>query len=284
MLGFIACLLPGIWLARRVVPVPAGAAVRAHRPASRRSRRSYSLIKRRWWASFLLVLVGNLLVSIIGVDRSSSGWSAIADAVSSDNTVVLRDRAVIGSTASAAVDLPVPGRGADDPVLRPAGAQGGLRPPAAGRGLRRRARPGRAAARTADRRRDLHARAARRGALLAAAARLDAAAGRRAAVAVGVSERVVGAVARRVARAAVGRRRVPAVVSVTRPPGTRCAPTRSPTDPLPARPDEPEPPPSYPSWSAKPPEQQDDEDDDDKPDGDRADWLPPEAPRGPGGL
>jgi hypothetical protein len=56
-----------------------------------------------------------------------------------------------------------------------------------------------------------------------------------------------------------------------------------PADPLPPRPDEPEPPPSYPSWSSKPPAGKK-KDDDDKPDRGRADWLPPEAPRGPGGL
>lgn len=58
----------------------------------------------------------------------------------------------------------------------------------------------------------------------------------------------------------------------------------APPDPLPPR-DEDEPPPSYPGWSgttAPGAKRDDDDDDDDKPG--RAGWLPPEAPRGPGGL
>ena len=128
-------------------------------------------------------------------------------------------------------------------------------------------------------------RAAR--AVLAAAAGLDAAAGRAGAVAVGVLERVVGA------RRPTRRR---AVWGSGRPPRRR---RRAHGDPLRTGPDahadgparrrgrdEPEtrrrP---IPRGRAKPPAKDEDEkDDDDKPDRGRADWLPPEAPRGPGGL
>jgi hypothetical protein len=62
----------------------------------------------------------------------------------------------------------------------------------------------------------------------------------------------------------------------------------------PSRPSGDEPPPTYPSRPAEdaepadplPPRPADEKDEDDKPkpDSGRADWLPPEAPRGPGGL
>ena len=65
MLGLFACIAPGIWIGiawclcfpallfERIGPFKA-------------LGRSFSLVKGRWWATFLLWIVGNLLVSIIG--------------------------------------------------------------------------------------------------------------------------------------------------------------------------------------------------------------------------
>ena len=103
-LGFVACLLPGIWLSvlwclcfpallfERIGPFKA-------------MGRSGSLIKGRWWASFLLVVVGYLLVTIIG-SIVQYGLLAIAAVVANDNTVVDAIATVVGSTLSSAISYP----------------------------------------------------------------------------------------------------------------------------------------------------------------------------------
>ena len=99
------------------------------------------------------MLVGYLLVTIIGVDHPVRRCWASPAVVAGDSAIANAIATGRRLDAELGDHLPVPGRGADDPLLRPARAQGGLRPPAAGRGPGRRARPGRAAAGAADRRR-----------------------------------------------------------------------------------------------------------------------------------
>jgi hypothetical protein len=103
-IGFALCLVPGIWIGvawslcfpallfERIGPVHA-------------LKRSWSLTKNRWWATFLVVVVGNLLVSIIG-GVIQLGLVGIADGVADDSTIALAIAQVIASTASAAVTYP----------------------------------------------------------------------------------------------------------------------------------------------------------------------------------
>ena len=280
MLGFIACLLPGIWIAvawclclpallfERIGPLKA-------------LGRSFSLIKHRWWASFVLVLVGNLLVSIIG-GVIQLGLVGIADAVSSDNTIVLAIAQMIGSTASAAVTYPYLAAVLTilyfDQRVRKEGFD--LQLQAEGFGVERDPDAPLPAPLLGD---ELYTPEQRAAAPYwppppgwtpppaeSAPSEWASASGWSAPSPDESSGPLWGG----------GGESPPSY-----PTRTSGDPLRSdeppPTDPLPAQPDEPEPP-SYPSWSAKPPEQ--DDEDDDKPDGRRADWLPPEAPRGPGGL
>ena len=66
----------------------------------------------------------------------------------------------------------------------------------------------------------------------------------------------------------------------TRPLEGQDPPPPSEDPPAADAPAEEEPPPSYPGWTTPPAE----DDKKPKPDRDRADWQPPESPRGPGGL
>ena len=188
IIGFVALPACSRDLARhRLVLSPPGAAVRARRAV----QGAGPLVLADQGALVGVVrcscVVGYLLVTIIGSDHPVGLAGHRRASSRDDNAIANAIATVVGSTLSSAITVPVPGRGADDPLLRPARAQGGLRPPAARRGHGRRARPGRAAARAADRRRPVHARAARRRAVLAAAAGLGAAAGAsREPVAVGV--------------------------------------------------------------------------------------------------
>ena len=281
MLGFIACLLPGIWIAvawclclpallfERIGPLKA-------------LGRSFSLIKHRWWASFVLVLVGNLLVSIIG-GVIQLGLVGIADAVSSNNTIVLAIAQMIGSTASAAVTYPYLAAVLTilyfDQRVRKEGFD--LQLQAEGFGIERDPDAPLPAPLVGD---ELYTPEQRAAAPYwppppgwtpppadAPPSQWASPSGWSAPSPDESPGPLWG-----------GGESPPSYP--TRASGDPLRSDESPTDPLPVRPEEPEPPPSYPSWSAEPPEKQDDEDDDDKPDGDRADWLPPEAPRGPGGL
>jgi hypothetical protein len=252
MIGLFACIAPGIWIGvawclclpallfERIGPFKA-------------LNRSYSLIKHRWWASFLLVVVGNLLVSIIG-GVIQLGLVGIADAVSENNTIVLAIAQVIASTASAAVSYPYLAAVLTilyfDQRVRKEGFD--LQLQAAGFGVERDPDAPLPAPLIGD---EIYTPEQRASAPY-----------------------------------------WPPPPGWTPPPPEPqpsewaspsgwSAPSPDepePTDPLPPRPDEPEPP-SYPSWSSKPPAEEK-QDDDDKPDRGRADWLPPEAPRGPGGL
>lgn len=63
-LGFLALVVPGIWLAVRWVVVPQSVVVEG-RGGTDALRRSYELTRDRWWFSFLVLLVANLLVGLL---------------------------------------------------------------------------------------------------------------------------------------------------------------------------------------------------------------------------
>jgi hypothetical protein len=103
-IGFVACLLPGIWLS--VLWCVAFPALLFERIGPFKAMgRSGSLIKGRWWASFLLVLVGYLLVTIIG-SIIQYGLLAIAAVASGESVIVSAIATVVGSTLSSAITYP----------------------------------------------------------------------------------------------------------------------------------------------------------------------------------
>ena len=62
--GLIACIVPGLYLAVRwAMAVPA--LLVEGRPVMESLRRSWTLVERRWWATFGLLLAGYLLPAII---------------------------------------------------------------------------------------------------------------------------------------------------------------------------------------------------------------------------
>jgi len=299
MLGLFACIAPGIWIGiawclcfpallfERIGPFKA-------------LNRSFSLVKGRWWATFLLWIVGYLLVSIIGA-IVQFGLLGIGEAVASDDTIVAAVATVIGSTASAAVTYPFLAAVLTilyfDQRVRKEGFD--LQLQAEGFGIARDPDAPLPEPLIGD---ELYTPEQRASAPYwppppgwtpppptpeppqwasssgwAAPAAEDAP---------------------RWSSGSQAPSSDDPLQSAGPPEPTQSYPTRSsgdplrtpddpspPTDPLPPRDDEA--PPSYPSWSSKPPAKDEDEKDDpdkDKPDRDRADWLPPEAPRGPGGL
>ena len=65
VLGFAACIIPGIWLSVAwVVAVPALLTEDVRGLGA--LRRSFRLVRGRWWQSFALLLIGFVLVSILG--------------------------------------------------------------------------------------------------------------------------------------------------------------------------------------------------------------------------
>ena len=173
-LATLALILPGIWLfVMFSVAVPALLLERIGPVAA--LRRSYRLVRGRWWPTAGTLLVGYLLIGIIGAIVSGV---IMVDPEPGRGGQHARRRARRGGGRDGrlrAHDAVLRGRG-DAALLRPAGAQGGARPPADRRGHGRRARPRRAAPGAAGRRR-VHAGGARAGAVLAAAAGLAPGAG-----------------------------------------------------------------------------------------------------------
>jgi hypothetical protein len=258
-IGLVLCIAPGIWIGvawclclpallfEKIGPLEA-------------LKRSFSLIKGRWWASFLLFVVGYLLVSIIG-GVIQLGLEGIAKAAT-DSTVVLAIAEVIGSTVSSAVTYPYLAAVLTilyfDQRVRKEGFD--LQLQAQGFGAERDPDAPLPAPLIGD---DLYTPEQRAAAPY-----------------------------------------WPPPPGWTPPPATPdpqpwasssgwAAPAAGdplqqsdqPADPLPREPPEDEPPPSYPSWAERKAEEATrDPDDDDKPDRNRASWLPPEPPRGPGGL
>jgi hypothetical protein len=103
-IGFILCLLPGIWLS--VLWCLAFPALLFERIGPFKAmRRSGSLIKGRWWASLLLVVVGYLLVTIIGF-IIQYGLLGVAAVAAGDSVIVSAIATVVGSTLSSAITYP----------------------------------------------------------------------------------------------------------------------------------------------------------------------------------
>jgi hypothetical protein len=103
-IGFAACLLPGIWIGIAwCLCFPAMLFERIGPFAA--LRRSFSLTKDRWWASFLLWIVGYLLVSIIG-GVIQLGLEGIAQAAAGDNVVARAVSSAVGSIVSSAITYP----------------------------------------------------------------------------------------------------------------------------------------------------------------------------------
>jgi hypothetical protein len=258
MIGFAACLLPGIWIGiawclcfpallfERIGPIAA-------------LQRSFSLTKQRWWASFLLWVVGYLLVSIVG-GVIQLGLEGIAEAVADDNTAARAVASAIGSTVSSAITYPFLAAVLTilyfDQRVRKEGFD--LQLQAEGFGITRDPDAPLPAPLIGD---DLYTPEQR-----AAAPYWPPPPGWTPPPAEPQPSQWAS----------------PSGWSAPSadPPRDDAPP---PADPLPPR-DDDEPPPSYPSWSSKPPARDERKDDDDEGDKGRAGWLPPEAPRGPGGL
>jgi hypothetical protein len=103
LLGFVACILPGIWLYVSfavAVPVLLTEGLRG-RKALGRSRR---LVKGRWWPAFAIILLGTLLTGI--VSAVISGLLEVASLTSPDNTVVGVLTGTVGNTVAAALTTP----------------------------------------------------------------------------------------------------------------------------------------------------------------------------------
>jgi hypothetical protein len=259
-IGLVFCLVPGIWLGIAwCVCLPA--LLFENIGPFEALKRSFSLIKDRWWASFLLFFVGYLLVSIIG-GIIQLGLEGIAKAVT-DSTAVLAVAEVIGSTVSSAVTYPYLAAVLTilyfDQRVRKEGFD--LQLQAEGFGVERDPDAPLPAPLIGDEPYTPEQRASAPY--------------------------------------------WPPPPGWTPPPATPepaqwastsgwAAPSAGdplrqddqPADPLPRdRDPEDEPPPTYPSWAERKAEEaKRAEDDDDKPDRNRAGWLPPEPPRGPGGL
>ena len=281
MIGFILCVAPGIWLSVAwCLCLPALLFERIGPFAA--IKRSSSLINDRWWASFLLVFVGYLMVSILG-GIIQLGLEGIADTIS-DSTIALAIAQVIGSTVSAAVTYPYLAAVLTilyfDQRVRKEGFD--LQLQAEGFGIERDPDAPLPAPLIGD---ELYTPEQR-----AAAPYWPPPPG--------WTPPPVEPAPQQWSSSSGWSAPAPAD-----PPswGTAGDPLRrddEPTDPLPPRDDTGEPPPTYPSRSDDdaPPrypsweerkaaeEAEKSGNDDDKPDGGRAGWLPPEAPRGPGGL
>jgi hypothetical protein len=103
-IGFILCLLPGIWLS--VLWCLAFPALLFERIGPFKAmRRSSSLVKGRWWASLLLVVVGYLLVTILG-GIIQYGLLGVAAVAAGDSVIVSAIATVVGSTLSSAITYP----------------------------------------------------------------------------------------------------------------------------------------------------------------------------------
>ena len=166
-------VIPGIWLfVMYAVAVPALLLERVGRVQS--LKRSFRLVKGRWWATFGTLLVSTVLAGIVGALVQS--LITIIPSLLADGNTPARSRSLKRRGRHGRRDdhHAVLGGGGRAPVLRPARAQGGASTSSCSPiGRRRRARSRRAAARAAARRR-VDARGARAGALLAAAAGLEA--------------------------------------------------------------------------------------------------------------
>jgi hypothetical protein len=104
VLAFLAFVIPSIWLfVSWSLAVPVLLFERVGAVAA--LRRSFRLVRHRWWPTLGVLLVGYLLASIVAgiVQLIPSG---IANAVASDSVVADAIAAVIGGTVSAMISTP----------------------------------------------------------------------------------------------------------------------------------------------------------------------------------
>jgi hypothetical protein len=103
-LGFIACIVPGIYLwGAFFVAVPA-LLVEGIRPF-RALRRSRELVRGRWWGTFGVALIGYLLVAVVGLALTGLVLG-VAFASPSQNTVTGFVLTVLATTLSAMLTTP----------------------------------------------------------------------------------------------------------------------------------------------------------------------------------
>jgi hypothetical protein len=100
----VALILPGIWLAVALsVSVPALLLERIRPFAA--MRRSFRLVRGRWWPTFAVLLVGYLLIGIIGA--IVQGIVMVVPSVIADgNTLVGAVGAVVGGTLGSVLTTP----------------------------------------------------------------------------------------------------------------------------------------------------------------------------------
>ena len=102
--AFLACLIPGIYLA--VIWAVALPALLVERGGPFKALgRSFNLIKGRWWATFALVLVGYLLVSIVG-SVLQGVLVVIAGLAAPESLIVNAAAQVVGYTVSSVITYP----------------------------------------------------------------------------------------------------------------------------------------------------------------------------------
>jgi hypothetical protein len=102
VLGFVACIIPGIWLWVSwsvAIPVLLTEDVRGFKALGR----SFRLVKGRWWPTFGLVLLGFLLTTIVG-GLVQAIFGALFFVADSDFAIFLTD--TLGGSLSSIVTTP----------------------------------------------------------------------------------------------------------------------------------------------------------------------------------
>ena len=104
--AFVALIVPGIWLAVAYsVAVPALLLERIGPVAA--LRRSFRLVRGRWWPTAGALLVGYLLIWVIGA-LVEGMITVVPTLVAEDNTLVAALGAVVGGTVGSALTTPYP--------------------------------------------------------------------------------------------------------------------------------------------------------------------------------
>jgi hypothetical protein len=103
-LATLALVVPGIWLfVSYAVAVPALLLERIGPVTA--LRRSFRLVKGRWWATFGVLLVGYLLASIVGAIVQSA-ITLVPSILADGNTAALALGAAVGGTVGAVITTP----------------------------------------------------------------------------------------------------------------------------------------------------------------------------------
>jgi hypothetical protein len=95
--AFLACILPGIWLSVcYAVAIPA--LLTERQKGFKALRRSYRLVRGRWWATFAVVFLGYLLTAIVG-----GALGAVVGGVTAFDSTDITVTSVVGSVAASVV-------------------------------------------------------------------------------------------------------------------------------------------------------------------------------------